>query len=86
MDCTATDGGWFELKAYITNDVSGSGVWESDVTQWSQCNGDVGGYMPYSSTNHVAKCGFINVFHVQDGACTISSFQDIPVVPARGCC
>jgi hypothetical protein len=40
---------WFELKAFITN---GPG-WEADLGQQGA---------PYSSANHFAKCGQINVF------------------------
>jgi len=74
MNCTATDAGWFELKAYITSDVSGSGAWESDVTQSWECSGDIGGHRPYISTNHVARCGFVNIFTFENGTCTINSF------------
>ena len=74
MNCTTTEGGWFELKAYVTTGAGGSGVWESDVTQVSECNGNVGGYRPYASNNHFAKCGFINVFAFEQGTCTIDSF------------
>jgi len=82
MDCTATDAGWFELKAYVTTDVTAvtsdvsgtAGWWESDVTQVTKCGGNVGGYRPYASTNHVARCGYINVFEFNQGTCTVNSF------------
>lgn len=32
MDCDQTEGGWFEVKSFITN--AGSG-WEGDITQVS---------------------------------------------------
>lgn len=32
MDCDQTEGGWFEVKSFLTN--AGSG-WESDITQVS---------------------------------------------------
>lgn len=32
MDCDQTEGGWFELKSFLTN--AGSG-WETDITQVS---------------------------------------------------
>jgi len=74
MDCSATESGWFELKAYVTNDASGSAKWERDVTQAWSCHGDVGGYRPYASANHVARCGYINTFVFEQGACGIHSF------------
>jgi aryl-alcohol dehydrogenase-like predicted oxidoreductase len=49
MDCSRTVNGWFELKSYISN---GPG-WEGSIAQ-------PGG--PYSSWNHFARCGKINVF------------------------
>ena len=70
MDCSATEDGWFELKAYVTEQ-SGSGWWEGGFTQVSQCNGDVGGCQPYTSGNHMARCGFVNVFVYENGGCTI---------------
>ena len=30
MDCSETEDGWFEVKAFLTNDVQG---WEGDITQ-----------------------------------------------------
>jgi len=70
MDCSATESGWFELKAYVTES-SGAGAWERDVTQASSCSGDIGGQRPYATSNHVAKCGFVNVLVFEHGACTI---------------
>jgi len=72
MNCTHTEAGWFELKTYVT-DAGGSGFWESDVTQAWKCSGDVGGYRPYASSNHMARCGFVNVFVFGQGTCTIDS-------------
>jgi len=74
MDCSATESGWFELKAYITNYGNGPAVWERDVTQAWPCHGDIGGYRPYASTNHLARCGYINTFVFEQGACSIHSF------------
>ena len=30
MDCSQTEQGWFEIKAFLTNDAVG---WEGDITQ-----------------------------------------------------
>lgn len=49
MDCANTVNGWFELKSYISN---GPG-WEGSISQSGT---------PYSSGNHMAQCGKINVF------------------------
>jgi len=73
MDCCATESGWFELKAYVTY-ANGAGAWEQDITQAAQCSGSAGGNRPYDSTNHFARCGFVNVFEHGQGSCTIDSF------------
>ena len=70
MDCDEAEGGWFDVKAFLTN---GSG-WEIDVTQASTCSGDAGGSKPYESKNHMGRCGFINVFDFSSSSCTIKSF------------
>ncbi|XP_050739705.1 alpha-amylase-like [Eriocheir sinensis] len=70
MDCDQTENGWFEIKAYLSN---GDG-WESDVTQVSTCSGDAGGVKPYTSNNHMGRCGFVNVFEYSASSCTIKSF------------
>jgi alpha-amylase len=44
MDCSRTQGGWFETKAFVTN---GDG-WEPPVHHAGA---------PWSSTNHFARCG-----------------------------
>jgi hypothetical protein len=53
MDCAKAlplgDARWFEVKSYISN---GPG-WEKDVQQWGA---------PFSSGNHFAQCGMLNVF------------------------
>lgn len=55
MNCDHTPNGWFEFKSYISN---GPG-WETRITQT-----DFGGLTPpsYTSGNHFAACGKVNVF------------------------
>ncbi|XP_071496347.1 pancreatic alpha-amylase 2a5-like [Diadema antillarum] len=69
MNCDETKDGWFDLKAYIQN---GDG-WESDLSQGS-CRGSAGGTKPYSSVNHSARCGFVNVFEFGSDTCIINHF------------
>ncbi|XP_071485033.1 alpha-amylase-like [Diadema antillarum] len=69
MLCDETEDGWFELKAYLQN---GDG-WESDRSQGS-CGGTAGGTKPYSSNNHFARCGYVNVFEFNSNTCTINNF------------
>ena len=71
MDCSQTEGGWFEIKAFGTNGVG----WESDINQAS-CLGSSGARTPpYRSTNHMALCGFLNVFDFGTPACTIEVLE-----------
>jgi alpha-amylase len=65
MDCSrgVQFGGesWFELKAYI----SGVG-WEGHINQSGT---------PYSSNNHFAKCGKINIFQRNEDSVAFHNFQ-----------
>jgi uncharacterized protein (DUF362 family) len=61
MDCSRTVNGWFELKSYISN---GPG-WEGTISQSGS---------PYSSQNHFAQCGRINVFQRNTSTVTIADF------------
>ncbi|XP_013389804.1 pancreatic alpha-amylase, partial [Lingula anatina] len=71
MDCSKTEGGWFDIKSYLS-DGSG-GFWEADINQVTSCGGSAGGQAPYSSKNHVARCGYINVFEFGSGSCIIDN-------------
>ena len=69
MDCSKTKNGWFELKGYENNGVG----WESDINQGS-CDGSANaGAAPFSTNNHIGKCGFVNVFEWNDNACKIEN-------------
>ena len=65
MDCSATERGWFELRA-----ISGS-VLEPDIYQSALCSGSAGGARPYSSLFHMARCGYLNLFFYGSGSCEI---------------
>lgn len=66
MNCDETEDGWFEFKAF------GTGIgWENDINQISSCGGPVGGSMPYATNNHMARCGYLNMFSWGDGNCVI---------------
>ncbi|XP_071504329.1 alpha-amylase B-like [Diadema antillarum] len=67
MDCSETEQGWFELKSVV------NGNWESDISQASQCGGSAGGEKLYSSGNHFARCGYLNVFSFGSGDCQIDN-------------
>jgi alpha-amylase len=45
--------------------------WESDISQ-STCTGSAGGRAPYTSKNHLGRCGFVNVFDFGMGTCLIN--------------
>ncbi len=57
MDCSKTVNGWFELKSFI----SGGPGWEANVSQSGT---------PYSSGNHFARCGQLNMFERGSSAAT----------------
>jgi len=63
MDCSRTVDGWFEFKSYISN---GPG-WEAAINQPGT---------PYSSWNHFARCGKVNVF--QRNVDTPVEIKDFP--------
>ncbi|KHJ75428.1 hypothetical protein OESDEN_24956 [Oesophagostomum dentatum] len=65
MDCSNTYDGWFDLKGFTSN-----GGWERDIKQ-GVCSGNAG-VPPHLAINHIAKCGAINVFYWESGACNIT--------------
>ena len=70
MNCAETEEGWFEVKSLI----SGGWGWEQDISQDAICEGTAGGSAPYKTNNHMARCGYVNVFRVNEGACIINKF------------
>jgi alpha-amylase len=69
MDCSKTLNGWFELKGYL----KGGEGFETDRAQ-TACGGSAGGTVPFSTTNHAGRCGFINVFEYGANGCNIDKF------------
>lgn len=67
MDCSKTEDSYFEFKAIV-------GSWEGDIGA-STCTGAGGGAAPYTSVNHIARCGFLNVFHFGSSACIIDTLS-----------
>jgi len=74
MDCEQTERGWFEVKALLGGGLFGGGEFEADVST-TDCDGNIGGIPPYSSTNHMARCGFVNVFHFGQSGCKIDTLK-----------
>ncbi|CAI5451676.1 unnamed protein product [Caenorhabditis angaria] len=68
MDCSKAEQGWFEVKGYETPDIG----WEGNIGQ-KKCSGSIGGTAPFSSINHIAKCGAVNVFTWDSGDCIVDS-------------
>ena len=73
MDCDKTIDGWFEFKGFATNYNVNSG-WETDIRQDSFCSGLAGGGAPYTTDNHLGRCGHVNVFTWNDNSCRIDYF------------
>jgi len=74
MDCDQTQGGWFEFSTIYS---IGGEDGESAIAQ-EECTGEVGGAAPFTSSNHIARCGFFNVFSYGSGECQIDNMPDIP--------
>jgi alpha-amylase len=71
MDCDETEDGWFELKGLLRYEHGGI-LWEGDINQGT-CTGTGAGTPGYSSTNHMARCGFLNRFQWNSGSCLINT-------------
>ncbi|XP_052766593.1 alpha-amylase-like [Mya arenaria] len=67
MDCSRTDGGWFEIKAVV------NGQWEGNIPTPSTCSGSGAGSPPATTSNHWARCGMLNVYHFGSGTCEIKT-------------
>jgi alpha-amylase len=61
MDCSKAVDGKFEVKAYVKN---GQG-WEGNISQNNA---------PFSSNNHIAECGKVNMFEFNTGNVEVRSF------------
>lgn len=69
MDCAETADGWFELKSLI----DAGEAWEPTINQLP-CTGSGAASPPYTSENHMARCGYINKFSFSIGECLILEF------------
>lgn len=56
-----------KLCLYVT------GGWENTINQ-AECTGSAGGLAPYSSGNHLGRCGYITVFDYGTGSCIANAF------------
>jgi len=77
MDCEQTENGWFEVRA-VTRSHDDEEEFEEDIEGGEGCDGNIGGIAPYASANHMARCGFVNVFHFGEAECqinTVSSYD-----------
>ena len=74
MNCDETEDGWIEMKGYSTN-LNINGGWETDIQQEPTCSGSAGGSRPYTSNNHMRRCGYVNVFIWSGDSCSINNFN-----------
>lgn len=74
MDCDQTKGGWFEFSTIYS---IGGEDGEPSISQ-AECTGEVGGSPPFQSTNHMARCGHMNVFSYGSPSCQIDTVPPIP--------
>lgn len=82
MNCSQTDNGWFEFKAYLTKDgqTPVHNGWEKNFLK-KPCQGK-NGPMEFENedkiaNNHVGRCGEFTLVHFEDSTCMIHSMQDI---------
>jgi alpha-amylase len=68
MDCSNTVNGWFEFKGYVT----GVG-WESNISQGTCTGTATAAQQPYTSINHMGRCGYVNVFEWGKGTCIVNN-------------
>ena len=68
MDCSRTQGGWFEFKAVL------NGQWEHDIYS-DACTGSGAGSTPAQTQNHWAKCGMLNIYHFGANTCEIENLS-----------
>ena len=64
MDCSRTDGGWFEFKAIV------NGAWEGNLHR-TTCTGSGAANIPGQTQNHWGRCGMLNVYHFGSSSCEI---------------
>ncbi|RUS69095.1 hypothetical protein EGW08_023144 [Elysia chlorotica] len=67
MNCSMLENGFFDFKGFL------DGQWETDISQ-SDCAGNGAETPSYTSINHIARCGYINVFEWGNPDCTINAF------------
>ncbi|KAK3784088.1 hypothetical protein RRG08_060515 [Elysia crispata] len=68
MDCSKLPNGFFDFKGYL------DGQWESDISQ-AQCTGNMAVTPPYTSNNHIARCGYVNVFEWGGSSCLMEELE-----------
>ncbi|XP_050415125.2 alpha-amylase [Patella vulgata] len=66
MDCGRTENGWFELKGVV------NGNWEGDIFG-QKCTGTGAADPGVVSNDHIARCGYMNVFHWSRPECEIDN-------------
>lgn len=70
VDCSQTQDGWFEFNTIYS---IGGEDGESAIAQ-KDCEGEVGGTSTITgSVNHMAKCGFMNIFSYGKSTCQIDN-------------
>lgn len=71
VDCSKTEAGWFEVKGFENQGVG----WEKNIAQ-NECAGNAPFVRRpmFHSVNHVARCGYVNVFEWNSDDCIIDSY------------
>jgi len=73
MDCgslPSSNNGYFEFK----DNLKGGSGWETNRNQ-ATGTGTGGGAAPFTSTNHIARCGYLNKFTFNADSCEINTLS-----------
>ncbi|CAL1526033.1 unnamed protein product [Lymnaea stagnalis] len=69
MDCDKSYDGFFEFKGVLSNG------WEVVSNANNDCTGDGAVPFPFHDTNHIGRCGYLNVYHWGTGQCEIHQLE-----------
>ena len=75
VECRGSPDGWFEVRGWLSGNAGQFSGLEAEISQ-GVCGGSVGGSAPHASNNHMARCGFVNVFHYDRNDCEIYDISD----------
>lgn len=70
MDCSKAKDGWFEVKGLLPPN-----QWEAYIKQDDICDEPLEEKTPYSTGNHLGRCGYLNMFTFDGNSCYIDDLE-----------